>query len=298
MQKNKTSFSIVIIGFNTSLELKRLLDSVENIQYYKENVEIIYIDDGSTDLSLQCFNNHPSQFQKKSFGFKKNKGRVFATQKGIEIANHDWIFFLQSNMTVEPNILKVYSRSIKYNKAIAFGGSIQYTSSDLKFNQYLNHNKRGIRQYKQNQIVRYKHLLFGNSIIKKSIFKKISLNCQLKQYGGEELDFAYRLNKKYPNQIMACTSAITTRIDHPALLQHSSRLIEFGKYNFPLLDETLQKSIIYYRGFLRWKLLFKWPIIILNKLFLCLYFLRIRTFLIIKLILFTSILKGFYCQPS
>ena len=37
MQKNKTSFSIVIIGFNTSLELKRLLDSVENIQYYKEN---------------------------------------------------------------------------------------------------------------------------------------------------------------------------------------------------------------------------------------------------------------------
>ena len=167
-----------------------------------------------------------------------------------------------------------------------------------EFTKYLNNLGRGIKQYKQYEIIQYKHLLFGNAVIKKSIFEDISLNCQLQGYGGEELDFAYRLNKKYPNQIIACIDATTTRINHPTLLQHYRRLIEFGECNFPQLERTLQKSIIKYMVFVNWRIALKWPIITFNKILLCLYYLNFRTFIIIKLIFLTSVLRGYYSRKT
>ena len=298
MQKNNPTFSLVIIGFNTAHELGQLLKSINQVKYDIKNLEIIYIDDGSTDPSLQTFNNYDLRFQKKSFGFTQNKGRVFATQKGIDIAKNEWVLFIQSNMKINFNILQSYAKAIMKSEGVAFGGTIDYQSSDLQFTKYLNNIGRGIKQYRQYEIIQYRHLLFGNAVIKKSIFDEISLNCQLKHYGGEELEFAFRLNQKYPNKIISCIDAKTTRINHPPLIKHYKRLIEFGKYNFPLLNKELQQTIIKYQLFIIWKNYLKWPIIILNKILLNLYYIGIKPLIVIKLILFTSLLRGYYSKAS
>ena len=65
----------------------------------------------------------------------------------------------------------------------------------------------------------------------------MEVNLKFKAYGGEELEFAYRLHKEYPQQIIACKTAIATRVNHPRLKQHCLRLEQFGKINFHLFSQ-------------------------------------------------------------
>jgi len=136
----------------------------------------------------------------------------------------------------------------------------------------------------------------NNCLIMKSVFGDINLNLNLKYYGGEELDFSYRLNKKYPQQIITCNSAIVKRIDHPVLINHCLRLEEFGEYNFPLLNKTLKKSIIKCVFFLKHSSILNWLIIIINKFSLTLYRFGFGSFVFIKLAMLTAILKGYHRQ--
>ena len=90
-----TDLSIIIIGYNTQNSLQRLLHSI-NLQKLNQKyiIECIYVDDGSTDSSAECFEKYDLLFEKKCIKIKKNKGRVYATQKGINAAAGEWVFFV------------------------------------------------------------------------------------------------------------------------------------------------------------------------------------------------------------
>ena len=62
MNNNTNKISIIIIGFNTKTTLLVLLDSINNIICDTNNIEVIYIDDGSKDDSLLIFQKYNLQF--------------------------------------------------------------------------------------------------------------------------------------------------------------------------------------------------------------------------------------------
>jgi len=293
MENNNPTFSLIIIGFNTEQYLKKLLISIEKIIYPLESMEVIYIDDGSTDNSLSFFENFELKCNTQSFAFKQNMGRVYASDKGIKLATGEWVLNLQSNVVVDENILNAYYNSI--NKGIvAVGGKIIYESEDQKFQAYLNHATRGINQYKQHEKIKYQHLIFGNCIIKRSVFQNINLNLELSGYGGEELDFAYRLNEKFPEQVIACKTAIVTRVNHPELKKHCLRLEEFGEINFPLLDPVLQQSVVKHGFLLKKNFMVSSLAGVGNWVSFTLYRLGWGALIIIRMVMVTSILKGCY----
>ena len=75
---------------------------------------------------------------KKQLKLNKNHGRSYARSEGIKMASGEWILFLNSNIRVESNLILKYSESIWKNTAYAFGGCINYTSTDSIFEKYLN----------------------------------------------------------------------------------------------------------------------------------------------------------------
>ena len=293
MENSQPTFSIIIIGFNTEKYLKKLLVSIEKIIYPIESIEVIYVDDGSTDNSLDLFKNFELNCNTKSFAFKQNMGRVYASDRGIRLATGEWILNLQSNVVVDQNILSAYCTAINEG-VVAVGGKIVYESEDQKFEAYLNHPARGINKYKQHEKIKYQHLIFGNCIIKQSVFQNINLNLALTSYGGEELEFAYRLNEKFPQQIAACKTAIVTRVNHPKLKQHCLRLEQFGKINFHLLNPTLQQSVVQYRLLLKKNFVLKYLFLFLHWSSFKLYQTGLGSFRIIRIVMLTSILKGYY----
>lgn len=290
------NISIIIIGFNSLSTLKKLLPSIKNIVSKNINLEIIYIDDGSTDASFDYFKSYSFPFKAVSFKFENNRGRVHATDMGIQKATGDWLLFIQSNMIVDSHLLQHYANAIQSRDSnnLIIAGTIIYQSSDRALQNYLNSNSRGINAYRCYENIHFSHLLFGNCIIHNSIFKKYRLNLQLESYGGEELDFSYKVIKENPNIMIAYPDAQVTRIDFPVLQQHCVRLEEYGRENLALLDPALQKLVI------RYKILLV-PIPGLYYLISCLYILGLHLYkipmfskVIIKYILGLAILKGYY----
>ncbi len=89
--------SVIIPAYNAEKTLIRCLDSVSN-QTYK-NLEIIVIDDGSKDLTLQLLQNYSNEHLNLNLQFYSipNSGPASARNYGIAHASGEYIAFLDSD---------------------------------------------------------------------------------------------------------------------------------------------------------------------------------------------------------
>ena len=241
---NKMKISCIIIGYNTYNELKLLLESINNQDYNQNNIEIIYIDDGSDDNSYTFFTNYDLQYFKRSIKLEKNLGRAAARSAGIDAAKGEWVFFFNSTVVLKKNIFSTYCSVMSDQSAIGFVGSIFYESKDKAFTNYLNSPDRGTNRFNHLDVLPFQYILLSNCIIKRKIVKTIEFNKQFVAYGGEELDFAYKLYLKYPNSIKLCKHALVYRYNHPHYKMHCQRLYDYGLFDFRLLNDKLKKQVI------------------------------------------------------
>ena len=57
MNNQAKKISIVIIGYNTESYLAETLNALNNLHANQEDIEVIYVDDGSTDRSRDLLSN-------------------------------------------------------------------------------------------------------------------------------------------------------------------------------------------------------------------------------------------------
>ena len=287
--------SLIIIGRNNLDSLKSVLAAINQIKF-NNSCEVVYVDDASSDGSVNYFNSFKLKFDKKVFSFSKNLGRVAARQKAVDLSSYDWVCFIQSNVLPDKLLLFEYAKLIEDTDAVGFAGQINYQSEDSAFENYLNRKKRGLNSYFHKEKIHFRNLLFGNCMIKKSVFKKVPLNTSLTSYGGSELDFSFRLLKKYPNKIIANKYSFVTRINHLGFKEHCKKLTEYGFLNFNLLPKKLKDEVIRFPFLLYKSTIFK-------VLCLCLLFLCFRTYKIqflsinilsIRVGMLCAVLRGYY----
>ncbi len=98
--------SIVIPVYNTSKYLSQCLNSVIN-QTYK-SLEIICVDDGSTDNSLSILKEYADKDSRIRIFTKKNEGKGAASARNLGLANAtgDYILFLDSDDFFELNMVE------------------------------------------------------------------------------------------------------------------------------------------------------------------------------------------------
>ena len=86
---NKIQISVVIPVYNTEDYLQRCVDSV--LENRSIDMEIILVDDGSTDSSPSICDSYSSRFQFVKTIHIKNSGPASAKNRGIEIAQGEYI---------------------------------------------------------------------------------------------------------------------------------------------------------------------------------------------------------------
>lgn len=104
MTNNQTSISLIIAFYNEELYLDRCLQSVAN-QTYK-NIEVILINDGSTDNSLQIAEKYLNTFENVKLISIENSGPGIARNKGLEIASGNYLAFLDADDALDNNALR------------------------------------------------------------------------------------------------------------------------------------------------------------------------------------------------
>ncbi len=119
MENASVSVSVVVPVYNAAAYLKKCLDSV--IGQTLENIEIIIIDDGSTDGSSEICKEYAAKDSRIIYYKKENEGLAAARQDGIERASGEYIGFVDSDDWLELNMYeRMYSEAVKENADIVF----------------------------------------------------------------------------------------------------------------------------------------------------------------------------------
>ena len=129
--------SIIIPVYNTEKYLKKCLDSI--INQTLKSLEIICIDDCSTDNSLHILKEYQLKDNRiKIIEQKENKGQGVARNLGLNIAEGEYIMFLDPDDWLELNALEIlYKKSKETNADIIHFNYIE-ENEKLKSSNYKN----------------------------------------------------------------------------------------------------------------------------------------------------------------
>ena len=106
-------FSIIIPVYNTLKYLDRCLETVIN-QTYK-NIEIVIINDGSTDGSFDKCLEYSKKDSRIVLINQKNIGLSATRNKGIEVAKGKYIIFLDSDDYIDYKTCEIFEEILKTN---------------------------------------------------------------------------------------------------------------------------------------------------------------------------------------
>ena len=168
---NAVDVSIIIPIYNREKLLPLCLNSV--ISQSLKNIEIICIDDGSTDNSLEIL----KQFKKKDNRIiiihQKNQGSAIARNKGISISKGKFLAFMDSDDFYPNNsILELMLNNAIQNKVLICGGGtmnfIQNNNSIIlkKSNTYFTENKI-VYYFDYQYDYYYQRFIYNRNFIKK-----------------------------------------------------------------------------------------------------------------------------------
>lgn len=115
---NYPLISLIIPCYNAQQTLKKCLDSV--IQQSYTNLEIILVDDGSTEESSKIYGEFQSRDERIKIYKQENSGVAKARNKGVAIATGAYICFVDSDDWVETNYCsELYDLLVKENADIS-----------------------------------------------------------------------------------------------------------------------------------------------------------------------------------
>lgn len=106
-----SDISVIIPIYNVEQYIAECLDTVLN-QTYKR-IEIILIDDGSTDSSGKIADNYALKDERVRVVHKKNGGLSDARNAGVKIARGDYVMFIDSDDYVDRKFAATALQSIK-----------------------------------------------------------------------------------------------------------------------------------------------------------------------------------------
>lgn len=116
-------FSVVVPIYNAAPFLKKCIESLMNQTF--SNIEMIFVNDGSTDESLSICNAYAKQDGRIFVWNQKNMGRVAARKAGVRLAKGRYVSFVDADDWVDEDMYEQLYRHIKNSgenaDIVAFG---------------------------------------------------------------------------------------------------------------------------------------------------------------------------------
>lgn len=95
-EENKMLISIIIPTYNYEHYIADAMDSIIDQQGYNEEIEIIIVDDGSTDNTKSVVEQYKDKLKIK-YIYQENKGKASATKLAISLTTGKYIFNLDAD---------------------------------------------------------------------------------------------------------------------------------------------------------------------------------------------------------
>lgn len=169
--------SVIIPVYNTEKYLENSVRSVMAQTYH--NLEIICVNDGSPDSSAEILERLQKEDNRIVVVNKSNGGLGDARNEGLKYATSEWIAFVDSDDTIQPDTFEIVSRAFPYNPDMIHWGvnvicepGIKRVASDEK---YYAIKSSGMVEFNDN--IRWKSdTVVWNKLFRKSILDKYDIH--------------------------------------------------------------------------------------------------------------------------
>jgi len=216
-----TKLSIIVPIYNVENYISKCIDSLLNQDY--DDYQIILINDGSTDKSLDICMDYQKKYKKKVKVYsKENGGLSSARNYGMEKANSEFIFFVDGDDYIKPNCLKKMMKKIEGKDILVFNYLNVYNDHEELFNIFDSTIKNVNKRY----LVASPSAC--NKIFRLDLFKKNNIVFPDKLY-YEDLATIPRLCQ-YTNKIVYDNNA------YYCYLQRDGSIMRQKKYNAKIED--------------------------------------------------------------
>jgi glycosyltransferase involved in cell wall biosynthesis len=237
-------FSVVIPTYNRKPILEKCLRALEQQQSDASVVtgyEIVLVDDGSTDGTLEWLEQHSTEFPHVRSLSQNHQGAAAARNLGVEQAKGDTIIFIDSDLVVTENFLQAHAEALVQGQ--------QQLGSDRLFTygaviNTCNFENPTSEPYKVTDFSAA-YFATGNVAITRKWLEKAGLfDTRFQQYGWEDLELGVRL-KQLGLKLIKCPQAVGYHWHPPFALEQIPKLI----------DQEIQRGrmgVLFYRKHPTW----------------------------------------------
>lgn len=224
--------SIVIPIYNSSKYLKKCIESIKNQSY--KNLEIILVDDGSTDDSPKIIQEYAKKDSRIIIISQKNTGQSSARNAGIKKATGEYISFIDSDDEIDlsfiENLLLAFDSSVSLSVCgMHYKRLKQKTAADVYINPLRSRRKKESKKAYILYLLAVDGRMYSsvNKLYHTDIVKKLKFDISLNF--AEDTKFVLDYLKKAEGEI-------------------SFVLKPLYIYNFGTVDSTINKTAINWRN--------------------------------------------------
>lgn len=232
-----TKISVVVPCYNVEKYVEKCLDSI--LHNGMEDIEVIAVNDGSQDNTLDILKKYQEKYSNFVLIDQKNQGLSMARNTGLKKAKGEYIAFLDSDDSVEPNMYETMYEKAKVGNfdIVACGVNIVYPDKTNKIDCGLAHDVTTKKELKN--LMNQWYTVVWNKIYKKELLKNMKFKPGI---WYEDVEFLYRLlpkiksvgvvNQYYCNY-MQREGSITYTYNHKLydLIDNFNGVIEYYKEN-------------------------------------------------------------------
>lgn len=129
MKKN-IKVSIIVPVYNAENTLHSCIESIISQEY--DNIELLLIDDGSTDNSLKICKLYEKRYSNIKTFTQKNSGVSSARNFGIDHCTSQWVTFIDSDDIIEKNFISEFVKTLSNNSADLYCFNANYIINNYK----------------------------------------------------------------------------------------------------------------------------------------------------------------------
>lgn len=239
MIKNNPILSVIVPVFNLEDKIGRCLESL--IKQTEERIEIIVVNDGSTDGSEKIIRKYLEKYSNINYILKENRGVGTTRNEGLKIATGKYITHLDGDDWIEEGYKECIEVMEKYNlDCLITNFKFDYTEKFEEFEDYhigkyfelVNKDKYLDELFKWNNKVAP---AVWNKIIRRDIYEENNLLFQEDIFMGEDFSLTARILLKC-KKIGKLNRSFIHYIQHSAQGSKQKR----GKYILDLLKSHLE----------------------------------------------------------
>lgn len=225
-------FSIIIPTFNAEATVCRALDSVINQSL--DDFEIVIVDGLSTDRTIKLINTYKPKSTKVRVYTENDNGIYDAMNKGIKLAQGDWLYFLGSDDCLYDNLVleKIYEHIKSKNSEVdVFYGNV-YSRG---------HSSWYDGEFTSNKLI-YSNICHQAIFYNQNVFNRIGeFDCNFVALADWHNNIKWFYNKNIKNQYLnlviadfAAGGLSEMKIDQKFLEKRHKILVRYGLFKISI----------------------------------------------------------------